>query len=106
MACAFTISSCGGRTLHKADAGAVARMVTVLARDIARLPKLPANAEMQSFLTIATAAISDPGVYARHPARDEEGEAMTTLQMLTRAALGEADAAGVVRRLQRASATP
>ena len=94
-----------GKTLYVANAGEVAQMVKVVARDIARLPKLPDKAAMDSFLVIATAAIRDPSVYRDKPL-DEDENATTWLAVLTRAALAEPDAAGVVRRLQRAAATP
>lgn len=94
-----------GRTLHKAGAEEVARMVRVIQKEAATLPKLPDKAAMDSFLVIATQAINDPGVYGRNP-KDEEGETTTPLAMLTRAALNEPDQASVVRRLSRAAATP
>lgn len=94
-----------GRTLHKATAAEVAHAVKVLERDLAGCPKLPDKAAMDSFLVIAMQAIQDPGVYGRYP-HDEEGETTTPLAVLTRAAMGETDQAGVVRRLSRAAATP
>lgn len=94
-----------GRTLYKADAAAVARMVTIFGREVERLPKLPDKAAMDSFLVIAMQAIKDPGVYGRNP-KDEEGETTTPLAILTRAVLDEPDQEALVRRLSRAAATP
>jgi hypothetical protein len=94
-----------GKTLYTAGAGEVAQMVKVIARDIARLPKLPNDAAMNSFLVIAARAIKDPSVYRGKPL-DEDENTTTPLAVLTRGALAETDAAGVVRRLQRAAATP
>lgn len=94
-----------GRTHFKANAAQLGQMVRVLARDVAKLPKLPDKAAMDSFLVIATRAITDPSVYQEYQ-RDEEGEPITTLALLTRAALGEPDVAGIVRRFSRAAATP
>lgn len=93
-----------GRSLFVADIRTQDRIVAVLARDIARLPKLPASAELQAFLVTATAAISNPDTYRSNP-HDEAGEATTTLAVLTRAALAEPDTAALVRRYQRAAAT-
>ena len=94
-----------GRTLYVGDAQQVAQMVKVIARDIARLPKLPDKVAMDSFLVIATAAIKDPSVYRGKPLGEDENTT-TPLAVLTRAALAEPDAAGLVRRLERAAATP
>jgi hypothetical protein len=94
-----------GKTLYVAGAGEVVQMVKVIARDIARLPKLPAKAAMDSFLVIAARAINDPSVYRGKPL-DEDENTTTPLAVLTRGALAEADATSVVRRLQRAAATP
>lgn len=94
-----------GRRLHTCDADAMAQTVRVLARDIATLPKLPDKAALDSFLVIAARAISDPSVYREYP-HDEEGETMTPLAVLTRAALAEPDSDALARRLRRAAATP
>ena len=94
-----------GKTLHTTDAATLAHLVAVLERDIASLPKLPDKAALHAFLAIATRAISDPSVYGSNP-HDEEGETTTRLAVLTRAALAEPDAESLVRRFQRAAATP
>lgn len=94
-----------GRALHVATSAEVAQMVRVLVRDIANLPKLPDKAAMDSFMVTALSGLKDPGAYGRYPL-DEEDNPITDLAVLTRAALAEPDAAGLVRRLSRAAATP
>ena len=73
-------------------------------RDIDRLPELPREAAIDAFLTMATAAIKDPSTYRPSAAGDDTP--MSNLAVLTRAALAEPDAASLVRRLERAAATP
>ncbi len=94
-----------GRTLCVADGRQVDQMVKVIARDIARLPKLPDKAAMDAFLVVAMAALKDPSVYRGKPL-DEDENTTTPLAVLTRGALAEQDAAAVVRRFERAAATP
>lgn len=87
------------------SADEVRRMVRTLGREIGALPELPKEAAMQAFAVAATQAIADPGVYGRQPL-DGEGFPVTSLALLTRAALAEPDAAALVRRLSRAAVTP
>src|SRR5690606_3241234 len=61
-----------GRTLCVADARQVDQMVKVIARDIARLPKLPDKAAMDAFLVVAMAALKDPSVYRGKPLDEDE----------------------------------
>jgi hypothetical protein len=80
-------------------------MVRSLGRDLDTLPELPTNAAMQPLAVAAAQAISHPSIYGREPL-DEGGFPAASLAVLTRAALGERDAASLVRRRSRAAVTP
>jgi hypothetical protein len=91
--------------LLSASPDEVRRMVRTLGREIDALPELPKDAALQALTVAATRAISDPSIYGRQPL-DGEGFPASSLSLLTRAALAERDAAGLVRRLSRAAVTP
>jgi hypothetical protein len=92
-----------GRTLHVADAAAVRRAATVIARTIDALPPLPDSAAMDALLA---KAITTLNAAAAGTIVGDGNAGATTLKVLTRAALAEPDAASFVRRLSRAAITP
>ena len=92
-----------GRTLHVADAASVRQAAKVLVRDLGRLPPLPDGAAMDSLLAGAITALKTA---ASGIAVGEDRTPTTVLEILTRAALAEPDAAAFVRRLSRAAVTP
>lgn len=93
-----------GRTVHVANAAELRQAVTVIARDVDRLPKLPDAAAIDALLTDAIAALKN-ATPLRGP-RDSDGATLSALAVLTRAALGAADAPSFARTLSRAAATP
>jgi hypothetical protein len=93
-----------GRTLHAADAGAIARACAVLVRSVGTLPKLPDSAAMDTFLLVAASSLTDPDAF-RGGLVDEDDFPMTRLALLTRVALASADATDFVRSLSRAANT-
>ena len=92
-----------GRAIHKADADSVARAIRILSPDLERFPELPNDAAMQALLVGATAALTDPGIFAEGPSAGDLP--LTPLSVLTRAALAQEDSAALVRLLTRAANT-